>query len=92
MAAAGERSLCDEVTSARTGRHAPPAKPQPATPVGDLTGRAVPSRASNRRRRSEIRIVRIETVPMTAAEYERAVDALAILICRWWAEHPERDS
>jgi hypothetical protein len=38
---------------------------------------------------TEIRIARIETVTMTAAEYDNAVEALAVLINRWWHQHPD---
>jgi len=37
----------------------------------------------------EVRIGPIETVPMTAAEYETAVEALAVLIARWLRDHPD---
>ena len=36
-----------------------------------------------------IRITRTETVPMTAAEYDSAVEALAVLIAIFWGDHPE---
>jgi hypothetical protein len=35
-----------------------------------------------------IRVTRIETVAMTTTEYEEAVEALAILIARYWDDHP----
>ncbi len=35
-----------------------------------------------------IRVTRIETVAMTTTEYEDAVEALAILIARYWDDHP----
>jgi hypothetical protein len=37
---------------------------------------------------SRIRVTRIETVAMTTTEYEDAVEALAILIARYWDDHP----
>jgi len=37
----------------------------------------------------DVRIGPIETVPMTAAEYETAVEALAVLIARWLRTHPD---
>ncbi|HEX6520492.1 MAG TPA: hypothetical protein VF070_10865 [Streptosporangiaceae bacterium] len=33
-------------------------------------------------------MTRIETVAMTTTEYEDAVEALAILIARYWDHHP----
>jgi len=36
-----------------------------------------------------IRISRIETAPMTAAEYDSAVEALAVLLASFWDDHPE---
>jgi hypothetical protein len=38
---------------------------------------------------TDIRIHHIETVPMTAAQYARAVEALAVLIARYEREHPD---
>jgi hypothetical protein len=35
-----------------------------------------------------LRITRIETVPMTAAEYDSAVEALAVLLASFWDGHP----
>ena len=35
-----------------------------------------------------IRITRTETVPMTAAEYDSAVEALAVLLASFWDGHP----
>lgn len=40
---------------------------------------------------TDIRIHHIETVPMTAAQYARAVEALAVLIARYEREHPDDD-
>lgn len=34
-------------------------------------------------------VARIETVAMTAEEYDTAVDALAVLIAGWWRTHPD---
>jgi hypothetical protein len=34
-----------------------------------------------------IRITRTETVPMTAAEYDSAVEALAVLLASFWDDH-----
>jgi len=45
--------------------------------------------ASSRSAAKSVRIEPVETVPMTPAEYEAAVKALAVLIARWWREHPE---
>jgi len=39
---------------------------------------------------ADIRIARIETVTMTAAEYDNAVEALAVLITRWWDQHSDQ--
>lgn len=36
-----------------------------------------------------IHITRIETVPITAAEYDSAVEALAVLLASFWDDHPE---
>ncbi len=38
---------------------------------------------------SPIRIARIETATMTPAQYDTAVEALAVLIARWWTDHPD---
>jgi hypothetical protein len=38
----------------------------------------------------DIQIARIEKVTMTAAEYDNAVEALAVLIARWWQQHPDK--
>jgi hypothetical protein len=35
-----------------------------------------------------VKIARIETVTMTATEYDNAVEALAVLIAHWWQRHP----
>lgn len=54
--------------------------------------RARPSGRKNNRPKpaiTDIRVARIETVTMTTAEYENAVEALAVLINRWWQQHPE---
>ncbi len=37
---------------------------------------------------TDIRIARIETVPMTAHEYADAVETLAVLIARYETNHP----
>ena len=36
-----------------------------------------------------IRIAHIETVPMTPEEFDNAIEAWAILINRYWQQHPE---
>ena len=36
-----------------------------------------------------IRIARIETVPMTPEELDNAAEALAVLLNRFWREHPD---
>jgi hypothetical protein len=36
-----------------------------------------------------IRVTRIDTAPMTTTEYQNAVEALAILIARYWDDHPD---
>lgn len=41
---------------------------------------------------NRVRIIRIEAVTMTHAEYDNAVDALAVLISRWWREHLDSDT
>jgi hypothetical protein len=35
-------------------------------------------------------VARIETVAMTSAEEDEAVAALAVLIARFWHEHPDQ--
>ena len=39
---------------------------------------------------TEVRVARIETVTMTLAEEPEAVQALAVLIARYWRDHPEQ--
>jgi hypothetical protein len=34
-------------------------------------------------------VIRIEAVAMTTAEYDDAVEALAVLIARYWDDHPD---
>lgn len=45
--------------------------------------------ASTRRKEKEIpmRIVRIDTIPMTDDELHKAAEALAVLLNRYWREH-----
>jgi hypothetical protein len=52
------------------------------------------ARSTNRRRGSpatitNVRVARIETVTMTPAEETEAIGALAVLIARYWREHPD---
>jgi hypothetical protein len=52
------------------------------------------ARSTNRRRGpsapiTNVRVARIETVTMTPAEETEAIAALAVLIARYWREHPE---
>ncbi len=37
---------------------------------------------------ADVDIGKVETVPMTADEFENAVEALAVLITQWWDKHP----
>lgn len=39
---------------------------------------------------TNVRVARIETVTMTAAEETEAIQALAVLIARYWREHPDQ--
>lgn len=39
---------------------------------------------------TDVRVARIETVTMTPAEETEAIEALAVLIARYWREHPEQ--
>jgi hypothetical protein len=34
-------------------------------------------------------VTRIETAPMTTTEYQDAVEALAVLIARYWDDQPD---
>lgn len=36
-----------------------------------------------------IRVTRIDTAPMTTTEYQDAVEALAVLIARYWDDQPD---
>jgi hypothetical protein len=70
----------------------PDRQPRPRIPR-QRTGGTAPC-ASRRKPASapvlrDFRIGPIETVPMTPAEYETAVEALAVLIARWLREHPD---
>jgi hypothetical protein len=52
------------------------------------------ARSTNRRRGpsatiTNVRVARIETVTMTPAEETEAIGALAVLIARYWREHPD---
>jgi hypothetical protein len=52
------------------------------------------ARSTDRRRGSSatitnVRVARIETVTMTPAEETEAIAALAVLIARYWREHPD---
>ncbi len=52
---------------------------------------------NNRRRRTpatitNVRIARINTVTMTPVEETEAIQALAVLIARYWREHPDHAS
>jgi len=40
----------------------------------------------------ETRVARIETTPMTPAEYDNAVEALAVLIARSWRSTSDHDA
>ncbi|SDT67073.1 hypothetical protein [Actinoplanes derwentensis] len=63
-----------------------PAEPRPGSE------KARKSRTASGRKQAaitDIRIHHIETVPMTAAQYARAVEALAVLIARYEREHPD---
>jgi len=55
----------------------------PTDAIVDPTGRVSTA--------TEIEITWIETTPMTPQEYHAAVDALAVLIARWWHTHPHHD-
>jgi hypothetical protein len=39
---------------------------------------------------TDVRVARIETVTMTPAEETEAIEALAVLIARYWREHPDQ--
>lgn len=39
---------------------------------------------------TEMAVARIETIAMTSAEEDEAVAALAVLIARFWHEHPDQ--
>jgi hypothetical protein len=59
-------------------------------PVRDPKARK--SRTASGRKQAaitDIRIHHIETVPMTTAQYARAVEALAVLIARYEREQPD---
>ncbi len=52
-------------------------------------------RITGKRRRTpatmtDVRVGRIETVTMTAAEETEAVTALAVLVAHYWRTHPEQ--
>jgi hypothetical protein len=67
------------------------ARSVPATDAA--SGDCVDANARPKRRvqrsRMPIRIAGIETVPMTEAEFDDAVEALAVLFNRFRKEHPE---
>jgi hypothetical protein len=52
--------------------------------------------ATNKRRRrtpatiTDVRVARIETVTMTPDEKREAIQAWAVLIARYWREHPDQ--
>jgi hypothetical protein len=54
--------------------------------------RPVTDRHTRRRSAStlaDVRIADIQTIPMTTAEEHEAIQALAVLIARYWHEHPD---
>ena len=55
-----------------------------------MCGMSDDSRAKGRRR--DYLVERIETVPMTAEQYDQAVDALARLIVEWATSRRGRDN
>lgn len=48
--------------------------------------------SQTKRRRRDYMIEQVETVPMTAEQYDRAVNALATLIVGWTTSRRGRDS
>lgn len=48
------------------------------------SGRAVATAQGASTTQSRVKVARIETVTMTSAEYASAVEALAVLIARFW--------
>jgi len=62
---------------------------------GDSATYERPGRDADRRRGTaatitNVRVVRIETIAMTIDEEAEAVQALAVLVARYWREHPEQ--
>jgi hypothetical protein len=74
-------------------------KPSNASPVGRYPDHPHSGANANsdgtkylgtvRKPRIPIRIVRIETIPMTDEEFDNAVEALAVLLNRFLLEHPD---
>jgi hypothetical protein len=64
----------------------PPATRRDSTPIA--SGNHPQRRFITERQCRRIQVTRIETVAMTTTEYEDAVEALAILIARYWDDHP----
>jgi hypothetical protein len=68
-----------------------PDHPRPGTTKPKKTGGAK-NTCGNRRAESlsvPIRVVRVDTIPMTAEEFDNAIEAWAVLLNRYWQHHPE---
>jgi len=69
----------------------------PTSGYDDTTPSNSPAARISRRRRpaptiTAVRVARIETVAMTPVEETEAIEALAVLIARYWREHPDQPS
>ncbi|BCB80906.1 hypothetical protein GCM10022251_79620 [Phytohabitans flavus] len=69
-----------------------PDNPRPGTTKRKKTGGAK-NICGNRRAKSlsatPTRVVRVDTIPMTAEEFDNAIEAWAVLLNRYWQDHPE---
>jgi len=71
-----------------------PDHPRPGTTRPTKSGGAKNTRGTRRDKSVPaipIRVVRIETVPMTGDEFDNAVEAWAVLLNRYWDRHPEHE-
>jgi hypothetical protein len=61
----------------------------PHTGTGCTKKRGGAQHPDPRQRETPIRVVRVDTIPMTAEEFDNAIEALAVLLNQYRRDHPD---
>ncbi len=85
----GERPYDLPWAAGQPGPHG--TSPARSGPCAGATARG-PGTPATRFGSAEIRVARVEAVTMTPAEYGTAVEAIAVLIARYWDDNPDAEA